>query len=185
MAKIDNLWPFILSWEGGYSNHPNDTGGPTNKGVTLATWKIYGYDKDGDGDIDKDDVKLITEYDAVYEVMKPKFWDKWKADQIEDQSIANIVVDWIWMSGFGKIKTIQSLFGLKDDGIVGEKTLSVLNSGNHKEIFDKIWKRREKFYYNLVEQRPSNKVFLKGWLNRLNSIGYGWLRDARGKVIRF
>lgn len=185
MAKIDLLWPFILSWEGGYANHPNDPGGPTNRGVTLATWKVYGYDKDGDGDIDKDDVKLITEYDAVYVVMKPKFWDRWKADQIEDQSIANIVVDWIWGSGFGKIKTIQNLLGLKPDGIVGPKTLAALNNGSHKEIFDRIWKRRERFYYNLVEQRPSSKVFLKGWLNRLNSIGYGWLRDAGGKMLNF
>ena len=185
MAKIDNLWPFILSWEGGYANHPNDPGGPTNRGVTLATWKVYGYDKDGDGDIDKDDVKLISEYDAVYVVMKPKFWDRWRADQIEDQSIANILVDWIWMSGFSKIKTVQSLLGLKPDGIVGSKTLAALNSGDHRAMFDKIWKRREKFYYSLVELRPSSKVFLKGWLNRLNSIGYGWLRDARGKVLNF
>lgn len=185
MAKIDNLWPFILSWEGGYSNHPNDSGGPTNRGVTLATWKVYGYDKDGDGDIDKDDVKMITEYDAVYVVMKPKFWDRWNADQIEDQSIANILVDWIWMSGFSKIKTVQSMLGLKDDGIVGPKTLRMLNSGDHRAMFAAIWLRRERFYYNLVEQRPSNKVFLKGWLRRLNSIGYGFLKDANGKVLNF
>lgn len=185
MANIDKLWPFILSWEGGYAEHPKDPGGPTNRGVTLATWKVYGYDKDGDGDIDKQDVKLISEYDAVYVVMKPKFWDRWKADQILDQSIANIVVDWIWMSGFNKIKIVQSLLGLKPDGIVGPKTLAALNNGNHKSVFDKIWQRRMQFYYNLVAQDPSKRVFLNGWLNRLYSIGYGWLRDGRGKMLNF
>jgi len=31
--------------------------------------------------------------------MKKNFWDKWKADLIKDQSIANILVDWVWGSG--------------------------------------------------------------------------------------
>ncbi|QDP64104.1 MAG: putative glycosyl hydrolase [Prokaryotic dsDNA virus sp.] len=30
-----------LRWEGGYVNHPNDPGGHTNKGVTLATLRRY------------------------------------------------------------------------------------------------------------------------------------------------
>ena len=51
MADINVLAPFILSWEGGFGNHPADRGGATNKGVTIATWKAQGYDKDGDGDI--------------------------------------------------------------------------------------------------------------------------------------
>ena len=47
MADIKILSPFILSFEGGFVNHPNDKGGATNKGVTIATWKKQGYDKDG------------------------------------------------------------------------------------------------------------------------------------------
>mgnify|MGYP002949897228 CR=1 FL=1 len=39
MARIEILSPFILSWEGGFTNHPADKGGATNKGVTIATWK--------------------------------------------------------------------------------------------------------------------------------------------------
>lgn len=42
MAKIEPLSKFILSWEGGYVNNPNDKGGATNKGVTIATWRRQG-----------------------------------------------------------------------------------------------------------------------------------------------
>ena len=90
MAKSDILWPFIKSWEGGFSNRKEDAGGPTNMGVTIATWKAQGYDKDGDGDIDVDDLREITEEDAK-SIFERKYWDRWKADQIQDQSIANIL----------------------------------------------------------------------------------------------
>ena len=65
MANINVLAPFILSWEGGYVNHPNDKGGATKYGVTLDQWKIAGYDKDGDGDIDYDDIKLLSVEDYL------------------------------------------------------------------------------------------------------------------------
>lgn len=46
MKRIEKLAIFIRSWEGGYSNIPQDSGGPTNKGVTLATFQhVFGKDK--------------------------------------------------------------------------------------------------------------------------------------------
>lgn len=63
-----------MSHEGGFVNDPLDRGGATNKGVTIATWRQVGYDKDGDGDIDVDDLKKITDTDAVERVMRPHYW---------------------------------------------------------------------------------------------------------------
>ena len=65
MARADILWPFVKSWEGGFADHPNDKGGPTNMGVTIGTWKSQGYDKDGDGDIDVDDLSDRIERHAA------------------------------------------------------------------------------------------------------------------------
>lgn len=64
MANANILLPFILRWEGGFVNDPTDRGGATNKGVTITTWRQVGYDKDGDGDIDVDDLKLLTNEDV-------------------------------------------------------------------------------------------------------------------------
>lgn len=41
MADINVLVPLILKWEGGFVNDPDDLGGATNMGVTLATYRQY------------------------------------------------------------------------------------------------------------------------------------------------
>ena len=175
MAKIEILAPFILSWEGGFSNHTADKGGATNKGVTIATWKQVGYDKDGDGDIDVSDLRLITEEDAVSRVMKPHYWDRWKADRIESQSIANIVVDWVWGSGKHGITGVQKLLGVTVDGLEGEKTLAAVNAQERHALFDRSNQTRTEFLQNWVRSNPSQKVFRAGWLRRLSYINYGSL----------
>lgn len=185
MAKIDVLSPFILSFEGGFVNNPNDKGKETNKGVTIATWRKVGYDKDGDGDIDVDDLKLITDQEAVDAVLRPHYWNRWKADQIKSQSLANILVDWVWGSGAHGIKIPQQLLDVPADGIVGPKTLAALNARKPEAFFNLIKNRREQFFNTIVKKDPSQKVFLKGWLRRLNSINFGYLKDNRGRVIRF
>ena len=111
MADVRKLAPFILKWEGGFVNDPDDLGGATNMGVTIGTWKSCGYDKDGDGDIDVDDLHLLTREDVVNRVLKPHYWDRWKADEIKSQSVANILVDWVWASGAHGIKIPQRLPG--------------------------------------------------------------------------
>lgn len=185
MAKIDVLAPFILSFEGGFVNNPNDKGKETNKGVTIAIWRKVGYDKDGDGDIDVDDLKLITDQEAVDAVLRPHYWNRWKADQIKSQSLANILVDWVWGSGAHGIKIPQQLLGVQADGIVGPKTLAALNEQKPEAFFNLIKNRREQFFNTIVKKDPTQKVFLKGWLRRLNSINFGYLKDNRGQVIRF
>lgn len=173
MADAKKLIPFILKWEGGFCNVKDDRGGATNMGVTLKTWKACGYDKDHDGDIDVQDLKLITKDDVYSRVFKPMCWDKFKADNINSQSVANICVDWAWHSGAGTaIKKVQRVLCVTADGICGPKTLAAINAANPRTLFFAIKSSRLKFLENIAAANNTQKKFLAGWRNRVNHIHF-------------
>lgn len=175
MAKLSLLAPWILSWEGGFVNDPVDRGGATHMGVTIATWRRVGYDKNGDGRIDVTDLRLLNREDVTERVLRPHYWDRWQADRITDQSVANLVVDWVWASGRHGITRVQQLLGVKVDGVVGEKTLTAVNALPGKLLFRQIWQARKAFIESIVKNNPSQERFRKGWLRRLEAIQYGGL----------
>lgn len=172
MANIDKLAPFILRWEGGFVNDHVDKGGATNMGVTIGTWRSVGYDKDGDGDIDVDDLHLLDKEDVIERVLRPHYWNRWRADEILNQSVANILVDWVWASGTHGIKRPQRILGVTPDGIVGPKTLAAVNSMDPMELHFRIKNDRIKFIDEICQRDPSQERFRKGWLNRINALVY-------------
>lgn len=172
MANIDKLAPFILKWEGGFVNDPVDKGGATNMGVTIGTWRSVGYDKDGDGDIDVDDLHLLDKEDVIERVLRPHYWNRWRADEIHNQSVANILVDWVWASGAHGIKRPQRILGVTADGIVGPKTLAAVNSMDPMELHFRIKNDRIKFIDEICQRDPSQERFRKGWMNRINALVY-------------
>jgi lysozyme family protein len=179
MAKTSILAPFILSWEKGYSDRADDPGGPTKYGITLKTWKAYGDDKDKDknGVIDKYDVMRINkdDFDTIF---KKHFWDVCKGDLIKDQSIANIIIDWFYNSGYHAIWNTQALLGLKISNLVGPEMINAINKRNPKDLFVALWKKRKSY----LEGLKGFKTNGKGWMHRLNSIGYGKLiLNTKGK----
>ena len=177
MADSSKLVPFILSKEGGYVNDKDDSGGPTNFGITLATWRKVGYDKNDDGVINKEDIKLLTE-DDFHRVFKKNYWDACKADQIKDQSVANLLVDFAYNSGVARVsKFIQKIVGVTADGIVGSKTINAINNypRGQRQLFATLRQRRINYLDGIVIANPTQKKFYNGWMNRVNAIVYGTL----------
>lgn len=186
MAKLEILAPFILSFEGGWSDHPNDHGGKTNMGVTLTTWKSVGYDKNMDRNIDADDLRIISREDVINRVMRPWFWDRLRADQINSQAVANIIVDWAWMSGPVNVaKRVQALLGVKTDGVFGPITLNAINTAKPYNLFCNIWQLRDNFYKGIINKDQSQAKFKNGWYRRLYAIHFTELVDNKGKMIYF
>jgi lysozyme family protein len=169
MAKIENIIPFILKWEGGYVHHKKDKGGATNKGVTYKTWEAYCKKKKKGKDASLTTLRKMTNAEWM-EIFKTGYWDAWKADSIVSQRVANICVDWSWMSGIKVIKKVQKMLGLTADGIVGPKTLACINGHSEDALFGQIKELRKKYYENVVKKDPSQQIFLKGWLNRLEDL---------------
>lgn len=164
MADYRRLIPKVRKWEGGYAGNI-DGKTCTMMGVTLDTYRNYfGKSKKCS------DLRRITdeEWETIF---KKGFWDRWKADDIDNQSIAELLVDWCWASGIWGIKLPQRVLGVKDDGIVGKKTLAAINGYPDKEeLFDRLWERRKKHFQDIA--RNGKQKFLKGWLNRLDDFGY-------------
>lgn len=177
MADSKVLSLFILSKEGGYNNDKDDRGGATKFGITLATWRKVGYDKNGDGVLNEEDVKLLTEED-FHRVFKRNYWDACKADLIKDQSVANLLVDFAYNSGVARVsRFIQRIVGVTADGIIGSKTINAINNypRGQRQLFATLKQRRINYLNGVVVANPAQKKFYNGWMNRVNDIGYGTL----------
>lgn len=171
MANVRELVPFILRWEGGYCNDPDDLGQETNKGVCFRTYKLYKSRK-GLPQPTIEDLKNISDNEFT-DILKSMYWDACRADRIESQSVANAIVDWGWHSGtITAAKEIQKLLGVTADGIIGNITLCEINSRNPRELFDAIKIARIAYLNRICSSRPANTKFMRGWLNRVNSLEF-------------
>lgn len=166
MAEFNRYAKKLVEIEGGYVNHPEDKGGPTNLGVTLNTFRQYC----GQGKTIKD-LRNMS-YGTWCEIMKDMYWDKCLADEIENQALAEIIVDWCVNSGTVGLRKVQEIAGTKPDGIAGPKTLDAINGANQKDLFDSIMAARNQFYVNIVKKNPTQRVFMNGWMNRLNQFKF-------------
>lgn len=166
MADFEKAIPIILKHEGGYVNHPNDPGGATNRGIILKLFKRYAVSLGVEPTLEA--LKDLTE-DQAKKIYKMEFWDTMRGDAFRSQQLADIVFDGFVNMGPRALKMLQMEIGAWADGVVGPETLQAVNRGNEKIIFEGYKQRRINYYNNLADRKPSMQVFLKGWLNRINS----------------
>ena len=81
-----------------------------------------------------------------------------------------MLVDWVFNSGKWGIVIPQRLLKVREDGIVGINTLNAVNSADPDYFFNELLWARKEFYQDIVRKKPTQERFLKGWLNRIESI---------------
>lgn len=183
-ADYKKILPFVLKWEGGVSDHKDDTGGLTNRGVTYATYqklclKIYGCQPNLEH-------FMTLSYDEVG-LMVQHFWNVATCNNsINSQKVSEAIFNWYWGSGTDGLKWFQGMLNdefnanLVVDGIVGKKTIELINSINEDDLFKAAIYCRYATFHTICKNNPTQKVFLRGWLNRLDEFAkrHGYLMSA-------
>ena len=168
MANFKLFLPKLIIEEGGYIDNPDDQGGPTNFGITLNTLTAYLKKYNTAVTASIQGLQNLTRQDAEA-IYKKMYWDECGGDHLQNQSVAEIFIDWYINSGNIAIESTQEQLRIKSDGIVGCQTINTINHFDADLVFFLVQKARIKFIEKYVEDNPGQKEFLTGWLNRINS----------------
>jgi len=155
-----------------------DLGGATKFGITLKSFQAYCKhqsieilicDKDGDGLVSVEDLRLIVLQD-VKQIYLNAYWHQMRADEIHSQALAELLVDMVIHAGTGyqgaHIKALQHILGIKADGRMNHQTIEALNRADEKLVYHALFQYRKNYYQKLAQVK-NQSVFLKGWQHRI------------------
>ena len=163
MDRFERIFDYLLRVEGGYSNDKHDKGGKTKYGITEEDARDFGY---------KGDMQDLTK-DFAKNIYLKKYYLGNKLDKVVNDKVALSVCDFIVNGGAWGAKKAQAAlnelgFDLRVDGILGEKSLAALNEVDENKFLEKYHDLQRRYYRVLAANKPSQKKFLTGWLNRVD-----------------
>ncbi|KKN98411.1 hypothetical protein LCGC14_0145030 [marine sediment metagenome] len=162
-AGFDAAFELILKHEGGFVNDPDDPGGATKYGISNRANPI---DRDGDGDVDAEDAKMITEEEAR-EIYHDKYWTPSFCDELPS-SLALCIFDSAVNQGKNRaFKILQQSLKVKVDGKVGPQTLGAVKKKDPMRAFRDFQAYRQIFYAKLVSSKKKFKKYEYGWTRRV------------------
>lgn len=165
LSVLNEALRFTLRWEGGYVNNPVDPGGETNKGITAATYANYRRQKG----LSQQSVRFITDAE-VNEIYRDFYW---RPAQCETMVRPLAIVQFDTAVNFGvrgAVLFLQETLGIRADGVFGAATQSALARANNAATARRYVQGRINYRYRRVQESPSQRVFLQGWLNRDNDL---------------
>lgn len=138
--KFKKALNFVLKWEGGYVNNPNDKGGATNKGITQNTYNAW---------------------------LKSQGKESKDVRNITDSEVEQIYYNNYWLAaGCEKMNDTFALLSFDTAVNMGVSRVNEFMKAAKWLYPDKfIIARAEK--YNEFANVASQRQFLHGWLNRL------------------
>lgn len=164
----------VLNHEGGYVDHKNDLGGATQYGISLRFLKqlpALAGDVNKDGHVDTNDVKQLT-LDDTAAFYRRYFWRHYRLDEIDDGLLAIKLMN-LFVNMRGKTAALivqraaNDLYAdLVEDGVLGSKSIKVINALTASELRVCIKYQAWRVYQAIVENTPSQKIFINGWRRR-------------------
>jgi lysozyme family protein len=152
---------FVLKWEGGYNDRHHDHGGPTNRGITQ---KVYDHFRDNDHAPRRSVAEIETvEVEYIY---KHGYWLAGKCDKMFPPLDLVHFDSCVNFGTGGAAKFIQEILDVKVDGDLGPITLEALQGRDPRDMAVEICRRRIEFRHHRVQEDPTQREFLNGWLNR-------------------
>lgn len=129
----------VLKDEGGYTNDPQDPGGPTNYGITLKDVQLY-VKKNATAS----DVKALT-LDQAKTIYRSKYWNSLDCDNLPS-GVDYTCFDYGVNSGLGRprkaLQRFKSLSGTKLINAINDERMTFLQGLNTYARFGKGWAAR-------------------------------------------
>jgi lysozyme family protein len=164
----DDIIDIILKYEGGFTNDPDDRGGPTNFGITaddLGRWISKG------GPASADEVRTMNEATAraIYEkwyIADPGF------NRITNDVLRLVVVDSGVLFGTPRaMEWLQKVLAVNPDGKFGDQTASALATyAAPAKLARRMLGQRFAAIADIVKNDATQVKFLGGWINRAVSL---------------
>ena len=152
---------YTLEEEGLFSDDPDDRGGKTKYGISQRAFPDL-------------DIENLTQ-DEAKQIFREKYWEGPGFDRIPDDVLAVKTFDHGVNLGPGAAgKLLQRALNdvspaeepLVTDGKIGPKSLARMTRVPDEELLDAYVKRLKKRYGDIVEAKPSDAKFLRGWIKR-------------------
>ena len=163
---------YIKPIEGGYVNNALDRGGETYAGIARRFWPNVSIWPTIDAIKAKAPIKTNAKFPSLEPTVTKFYEDMWlknSFDKIVSQPIVDIFFDWFVNSGSAAISGVQKIVKVPITRKLDAATLAAINKENATELNNKIKQERIDFYNRIVARDPSQKVFINGWMNRINA----------------
>lgn len=161
MSNFIKTTDYTLQNEGGFTNNPADTGGPTNWGITQTTFERFLRDE-----VTVSQMKAMTRDDALA-VYKSLYWSPLGLDGIVDDDVATAIFDVAVNRGpHPAIRYAQEASKIPVDGLMGPLTAEAINKISKNNFLVRFTTLVQASYIELVDASPARVVFLAGWSAR-------------------
>ena len=179
MQNIRDIAKEIVAREGGFVNDPDDPGGATKYGVTLATLRRLGLDLTGDGEVAEADLRRLSRDQAV-EIYLDHYFRRPRIAELPE-ALQAPVFDMHVNAGANAVKILQRLLNemgsdLAVDGKLGAMTIAAAHRAAGADpvlMADAYGIARRNYYYALADARPASRKYARrrdggkgGWITR-------------------